>query len=241
MTVILSTLTLGTKREIPIKKESFDFKPMLSTSNTVSGMTLSHKDTYYIKEKVASKVDKTDDLSKIDSVANDLNSLDTNMAQGTLGVKIVIGKQMVKYLYPDGSIEIRQGGSLSWRNKNPGALSISIHSIGRANKFAVFASEAEGYESLKSLLHSGGYRNLTLESAMLKYAPPRENNTAKYQSDLKRMTGLDLNRKIRDLTDEEIECVINTIKILEGWRAGNVTYIDAPNKQIVDTLSQKTL
>lgn len=241
MTVLLTTLTLGTKREMPVKKQDVDFKPKLSTFNTLSGMGMTHNSTYYVKAKPLNKIKNANDLLKIDSLstANDLDSLNViNTAQESMDVKIIVGKQMVKYLYPDGSIEIRQGGTLPWRNKNPGALRVSSKSVGRANRFAVFASEEEGMQCIKDLLLSKHYRNLTLKSAIFKYAPPRENNTMKYQSDLRRMTGIDLSKKICDLTEEEMERVISTIKIIEGWRVGKITHVDAP--QIVDTLLQQT-
>ena len=165
----------------------------------------------------------------------------TNTANNPYGITIVTGKKMVKYIYPDGSIEIRQGGTLPWRNKNPGALENSKNAIGKANRFAVFASEEEGMASIKVLLLSDSYRNLSLKDAVCKYAPPHENNTKKYQNDLKKLTGVDIERKICDLNDEEMERVVQVIKQLEGWRVGKLTYIESPQKQIIDTLNQRTL
>lgn len=156
-------------------------------------------------------------------------------------VRIVTGKKTVKYIYPDGSIEIRQGGTLPWRNKNPGALESSKTAIGKANRFAVFASEKEGMDAIRILLLGDSYRNLSLKDAVFKYAPPHENNTKKYQNDLKRLTGLDINRKLCDLNDEEMESVVKTIKQLEGWKAGRVTFIASPQRQVIDTLNQRTL
>ena len=152
------------------------------------------------------------------------------------GVKIVLGKKTVKYIYKDGTVEIRQGGTLPWRNKNPGAIRKSEMSVGTANKFAVFPSEEVGFEALRALLRGENYRNLTLKSAIFKYAPPHENDTRKYQSDIKRLTGVDLNRKLCDLNAEEFERVVKTIKQLEGWVPGKLTRIEAPT--VTDTLAK---
>lgn len=163
----------------------------------------------------------------------------TNTANNPYGITIVTGKKMVKYIYPDGSVEIRQGGTLPWRNKNPGALESSKTAIGKANRFAVFASEEEGLAAIKVLLLGNNYRDLSLKDAVFKYAPPHENDTKKYQNDLKKLTGIDINRKLCDLTDEEMERVVKTIKQLEGWCVGRITRIASP--QIIDTLNQRTL
>lgn len=149
--------------------------------------------------------------------------------------KIVLGKRTVKYIYQDGTVEVRQGGTLPWRNKNPGAIRKSKMSVGEANGFAVFASEDIGDAALRTELRGKNYCNLTLEEAVAKYAPPHENNTTKYQSDIKKFTGLELNRKLRDLNDKEFESVVQTIKRLEGWIPGKLTRIE-PQKAIVDTM-----
>lgn len=156
------------------------------------------------------------------------------------GMKIVVGPKTVKYIYKDGTIEIREGGTLPWRNKNAGALRSSPDQICKANKFAVFASEEDGIKAMKNLLRSDKYCNLSLHAAVYKYAPPHENNTKKYQSDLKKYTGLDTNRKIRDLTDEELDLVAKVIKQLEGWRPGKLTIIE-PQNQIIDTLARQNV
>lgn len=161
------------------------------------------------------------------------------------GVKIVVGKKYVKYIYKDGTTELREGGTLPWRNKNPGAIRKSGMAVAKANGFAVFASEDDGFEALRILLRGENYRNLTLKSAIFKYAPPHENNTTKYQSDIKRLTGVDLNRKLCDLNNEEFERVVKTIKQIEGWVPGKLTRTEASvsQKTITDTLlyaSQRT-
>lgn len=265
-TALLVVLTLNAKHEMPKQKQHSKQKSKLSTFSTISGMP-PLQDVYNISYMLSLKqtTRPSNSLFATDSsntiIVNPVKENDTKQKQSIAtkknittekettisndyGVKIVVGKKSVKYIYADGSIEIREGGTLAWRNKNPGALRGGVYSVGRANRFAVFASEEDGIKSLKALLRGEHYRDLTLKAAIFKYAPPHENNTSKYQSDLKRLTGLDLELKLRDLTDEEMNCVVKTIKKLEGWVPGKITYIESvkdKQMQILDTLKQRTL
>jgi len=161
------------------------------------------------------------------------------------GLTIIVDNKSVKYIYPDGSTEIRQGGTLAWRNKNPGCIRSGWGAVCCVNRFAVFASEEDGFDGVKALLCSDGYRNLTLKSAIFKYAPPTENNTRSYQQRLAKITGVELTKKVCDLTEEELNLVVLAIKQIEGWEPGKLTYIESildtiPTTQnIVDTLRQR--
>lgn len=190
---------------------------------------------YGIKDTFA-ETKKTDELApKTEKVAS-INKNEKVVFDERYGVKIVLGKKTVKYIYQDGTVEVRQGGTLPWRNKNPGAIRKSEMSVGKANGFAVFASEEVGFEALRTLLRGENYRNLTLKSAIFKYAPPHENDTRKYQADIKRLADVDLNKKLCDLNNEEFERVVKTIKQLEGWVPGKLTRTEAPT--VADTLAK---
>ena len=259
LTTLLTVLSLNVKQEISRQKQSSKdkAKSTLTTFNSLLSMNVPYN-TYTLPVKpieepvikplvldstnmVVAKQDEQNDIKQLFTTkkANQIEK-ETTIANNA-GVKIVSGKGLVKYIYADGSVEVRQGGTLPWRNKNPGALRGSDKSVGKANKFAVFASEEDGMAAMKALLCSDRYRNLSLKAAIFKYAPPHENNTTKYQSDLKKYTGLDINRKLRDLNAEELERVAQTIKRLEGWKPGKVTYIESvkdKQKEILDTLMQ---
>ncbi len=192
---------------------------------------------YGFKDTLAEpKVEEATPTDKTVSVAKNTNKNENIVFDERYGVKIVLGKKTVKYIYKDGTVEVRQGGTLPWRNKNPGAIRKSEMSVGTANKFAVFPSEEVGFEALRALLRGENYRNLTLKSAIFKYAPPHENNTTKYQADIKRLTGVDLNKKLCDLNEEEFERVVKTIKQIEGWVPGKLTRTEAPT--VTDTLAK---
>lgn len=140
-----------------------------------------------------------------------------------------IGHSVV-YKYNNGQVNKRSGGTRAWRNCNPGNLRYSDFSrdngaIGRAGGFAVFPDEATGRNALGELLRSDKYCNLSICSAIRKYAPPHENNTALYNQQIKRMTGLNIDTKISKLTPMELESVIDAICVIEGWRTGTETII----------------
>ena len=122
------------------------------------------------------------------------------------------------------------GGTRAWRNNNPGNIRMSDFSqragaIGVAGGFAVFPDEATGMRAVKSLLLGNSYKNLTIANAISRYAPPTENNTVAYQRSIERLTGLSINRKISDLSDSELDKVVNAIRQIEGWKPGKVEQI----------------
>ncbi|MBQ5700462.1 MAG: hypothetical protein IIV74_04175 [Alphaproteobacteria bacterium] len=131
---------------------------------------------------------------------------------------------------PDGKRYKRSGGTRAWRNNNPGNIrpgkfSRSIGGIGSAGGFAVFPDEQTGMLAIKKLLLTNSYKNLTVAGAISRWAPPSENNTAGYQRQVARLTGLSISRKISELSAEELTRVANAIRQVEGWRPGKVTQI----------------
>ena len=252
-TVVLSTLTFQVKQDDSKTTDASLSKPNVSAFNILSAEKLINN-TYVIKsfQTEINKAkhnknigaDSLNDVLLVKPVENNETKVDPvvekDVSNANSNVKIIAGKKSVKYIYKDGTIEIREGGTLPWRNKNAGALRSASSAVGKANKFAVFATEEEGMAAMKDLLRSDKYCNLSLKAAIFKYAPPHENNTKKYQSDLKKYTGLDITRKIRDLNEEELERVAQTIKRLEGWVPGKLTVVEA-QKQIVDTLIQQNV
>lgn len=143
------------------------------------------------------------------------------------------GGKWVKYTSQDGSGFIRAGGSRTWRNMNPGAIrhgdfSKQYGACGSAGGFAVFPTEKQGMNALYGLLQSDKYTNLTIASAIYKYSPPADNNNTKlYQRKLSKMTGLNLNRKLCQLTPTELDRVANAIKEIEGWKSGKEEIFEA--------------
>ena len=127
----------------------------------------------------------------------------------------------------DGTEEVRTGGSLSWRNNNPGNLRDTPFSeddgaIGNAHGFAVFSSEDAGRTALTDLLQTNTYQNMTVGDAITRYAPPVENDTSNYTHLIENFTGLSAGTPMSSLTGLQIQSVVGAIQRIEGWTVGTV-------------------
>ena len=139
------------------------------------------------------------------------------------------------YIMENGAKIERRGGSIAWRNNNPGCIrysgkAVKMGAVGTANGFAIFPNEETGMRAIKTLLLSDAYRNLTIAKAIHKYAPPHENNTANYINSLCGLVGVSRYAKIYELNDEQLNCVVTTIRRLEGWIIGTELHTSAPKK-----------
>lgn len=120
----------------------------------------------------------------------------------------------------------RTGGSSAWRTNNPGNIIFSKFAlqhgaVGKSGKFAVFPDEKTGQNAVTSLLLSDGYKNLSISAAIHKWAPAADNNDPKkYTNTVAKSTGLSPNKKIKDLSDKELQSVANAIRKVEGWIPG---------------------
>ncbi len=90
-------------------------------------------------------------------------------------------------------------GICAKRNNNPGNIEYgnftkTFGAIGRAgkdNRFAVFATEEEGFNCMKKLLcNSKHYKDKTIEEIVNKYAPSIENNVEDYIKAIEEYSGL---------------------------------------------------
>ncbi len=128
-------------------------------------------------------------------------------------------------LYPDGTVKIK--GHVNWRNNNPGNLEYGPFArengaIGTDGRFAVFPSMEDGYAAQSTRLQTGGYKDLSLNDAIYKWAPPSENDSAGYVAYVSKYTGISPNKKMSDMTPEEIASVVNTMSKHEGMKSGTI-------------------
>jgi RHS repeat-associated protein len=128
----------------------------------------------------------------------------------------------------DGTEEVRSGGSLSWRNNNPGnmrdtAFAESEGAIGEAHGFAVFPTVDAGTQALGDLLQTNTYQGLTVGQAISRYAPPVENDTANYTNMIGQFTGIDPTTPMSSLNAAQLQSVVSAIRRIEGWATGTVT------------------
>lgn len=114
-----------------------------------------------------------------------------------------------------------EGGSRPWRNQNPGNLvpgnvSKRNGAIGVAGGFAVFPDYETGHRALLDSLKSV-HGNKDIPTLMNVYAPPKENQTAKYIAFIRKRTGIRGNKKVRDFSPSEFEKLWQAIEKMEGW------------------------
>lgn len=134
----------------------------------------------------------------------------------------------------DNGVQIeRRGGSIAWRNNNPGCIryspkAVEMGAIGMAYGFAVFPDEETGIGAIEKLLQTESYRNLSISGAINRYAPPHENNTTRYIKMLCKSTGVSRNTKLCDLNAEQLQKVLQTIRQIEGWVVGVETRTTIP-------------
>lgn len=138
-------------------------------------------------------------------------------------------KNSVIYTDDSGRHFRHYGGTWAWRNNNPGNIrpgniSKRHNQIGIVNNFAVFPDYESGHEALLDALHTT-FANMSIDKMMEQYAPPGENNTAKYRKFVHEKTGVMDDREIRDFTDEEFKKLWFVIEQMEGFKIGEIVEV----------------
>jgi len=193
--------------------------PELHSSKRRPGQTLPYREAM---EEIARERLSGTSLAQL--LAQPLPQSRTRAPSGTAGIHG--GVQYTVY-----EISVRARGSRAWRNNNPGNLvpgrqAEGNGAIGSDGRFAIFPDEATGMDALIALLRTGTYQALTVEGAMVRYAPPRENDTSGYISFIQRQTGLDPKLKMSSLTDAQLRAVAGAIRTFEGWILGDIYTCD---------------
>lgn len=132
---------------------------------------------------------------------------------------------------PDGTQTIMSGGSISWRNNNPGNMiagAPGYQPVGYNGGFAVFASYDDGLNAMISNLQSRLYDNgnMTIAAALYRWAPPLPgsgNDPVKYAATVQGLTGISSNTVINTLSRDQLVSVAKAMQVQEGWRVGTVT------------------
>jgi hypothetical protein len=103
-----------------------------------------------------------------------------------------------------------------------GAEAKANGAIGTDGRFAIYPDEATGRAAEKASLIDN-YGNKSITDAISDLTPDKENNLAKYLATVKKITGLDLSRKVASLKTAEMNSLLDAIKQLEGWKEGTET------------------
>ncbi|HHK5576999.1 TPA: hypothetical protein ACQUH6_001808 [Neisseria polysaccharea] len=139
------------------------------------------------------------------------------------------------------------GGSRAWRNNNEGNLEFGKFAkahgaIGTDGRFAIFPDEETGRRAKEALIFESnggkylannpldygkgiGYRDKTLLQMIAAYAPSGENNTRAYRQRVLAAVG-GRNKKMRDYTADERQAIMQAMRKVEGWKAGQVRHLD---------------
>lgn len=97
-------------------------------------------------------------------------------------------------------------GSLADRNNNPGNLRFvgqTGATMGEGG-FAKFASAEDGFQALINQVQLDQSRGLTLQQFIAKYAPPTENDTSLYVTQMAQWLGVDPSMKLSDIDTQKL-------------------------------------
>ncbi len=138
------------------------------------------------------------------------------------------GSGSVTYTNPDGTTTTLTGGSLAWRDNNPGNLvynsnTIALGAIGSNNGFAVFPDLSTGTAALTSILNSSTYQSLSIDAAIARYAPAFENNTSAYQSFVTNTLGVSGTTTLSSLSPSQMQSLQSAIQTQEGYKVGTIS------------------
>ncbi|MFC8349574.1 peptidoglycan-binding protein [Streptomyces sp. NPDC057280] len=119
--------------------------------------------------------------------------------------------------------------TISWANKNPGNIVRSGEAEsygayrGKYNYlFAIFPTEATGFEAVKRFLRHPNRRTKTILGMMKIYAPSGHgpNSPEEYAQQIADSLGVDTETRIEDLSDAQIVDFAKKIKQVEQWIPG---------------------
>lgn len=155
---------------------------------------------------------------------------------GELFVKEIISAVKGKsvYIMSDNKKYEWNGGSLSWRNNNPGNVRYGefakrMGAIGPGhNGMSVFKTLKDGFNSQKELLFgpNSKYTSLTLVDAIKRYAPVEDNNNPKeYANFVANKAKINKTTIIDKLTSTQKEDMINAMSLIEGFKVGKITKV----------------
>jgi ribosomal protein L35AE/L33A len=128
---------------------------------------------------------------------------------------------------------LKQGGTVSWRNNNPGNIkggtwAKNHGAIGTdANGFAIFPTEDTG-QAAEEALWRANYGDMTLADAAKRWSYDLKKTSQKeldtYINGLSAGAGVDRNTLIKDLTPEQFKAMIQAQKRHEGYKEGQIIY-----------------
>jgi hypothetical protein len=127
--------------------------------------------------------------------------------------------------------EVRNGGSLSWCNCNPGnivtsgeAERYSAYPGAHNYRFAVFPDEGTGQQAVLSFLRNPIRAGKSILDMMRLYAPDGDgpNSATGYANSIAHDLGdISTDTAVSSLSDAQLDTMGQTIKGVEGWKEGS--------------------
>lgn len=116
----------------------------------------------------------------------------------------------------------RVGGSVGWRNNNPGYIRcddrlVRYGAISCDGEYAIFADETTGRGAMVEYLRYE-YPSQTLQEALRMQLPPQAGPNAVER--ILETSNLDPHAKVEELTLDQIETVADTFPDIAGWQLG---------------------
>lgn len=149
----------------------------------------------------------------------------------------------------NGYTSTTRSGDRSARNNNPGNLEMGpraekFGAIGDDGRFAVFDDPKQGLAAMQDLLFSANI-NKTIEQAITSYAPPNENNTKGYISNITTALGLPADTRLSDLSMNQRDTMMNAMIDTEGKKGYSETssmhtYSGPPSTGNMDSPSERS-
>jgi RHS repeat-associated protein len=147
------------------------------------------------------------------------------------GETVTITTTKVNYATLSGTVTTEtRTGNHPFRDYNPGDIKSGRFagtqgSIGTDKGIAIFPDARTGFGAGTSLLRTPGYQNETLDSAIARWAPPTENDTASYQAEARSNLGVSGDTKVSALSTGQIQQLANLISVVEGFNSQGTTSV----------------
>jgi hypothetical protein len=234
---------------IPVETKTVEIQPMWKSLGHIfvtalfSGFLAYQAATVTTTKKIAPQLQSSISQTQVltEQVKTATQTAQAAQAKAaTLEAKIPVFptiEKIKKYYFamkkPDGTFEVRTGGSISWRYNNPGKLlydnfAKTHKAIGFDGSFAIFASEDDGMAALESYLFESdfGYKDLSLENAIKKFAPTKDGyNPRTYLNYILSHSKVKAKTVLSTMTADDRADVLTAIRDYEHWIVGNVTNV----------------
>jgi hypothetical protein len=160
-----------------------------------------------------------------------------------LKVRVLVKIGFVIQIHPAEFSYIARGHGR--RNNNPGNIRKPGKDtkfegiIGYAGGFLIFSSYDTDFKALQILLKKPFYQNLSLFDAVEKYAPAKDKNDVRnYRKILVQVTKIDLDTKLKSLSEVQFLLLCQAVQRVEGFEIGEISE-ELSRKKILDVKKNK--